>query len=107
MNSATMLEIFVSLSVQVTVLIGFTAWVTSRHAYRATADACWSMLHMSVLLLIAAAFMFPHMRWMTWADLQPSTDDGSRNQLSISAAMDLTGARRAFAGPRSLAGNMP
>jgi bla regulator protein BlaR1 len=74
MNGATVLETFVSLFVQVSLLIGFTAWITSRDRFRANADVCWSALHVAMLTLTVAAFVFPHVRWITWADLQPSQD---------------------------------
>jgi len=73
-TGTTTLEILASLFIQVTLLIGLTAWLTSRPRYRACADACWVSLHVTILLLTAAAFLFPHLRWITWADIQPSQD---------------------------------
>jgi beta-lactamase regulating signal transducer with metallopeptidase domain len=80
-----MLEIFVSLSVQITLVIGLTAWLTSRGPYRASADACWSMLHVGILLLTATAFMFPHVRWITWADFEPSSGHPALDSFTTTA----------------------
>ncbi len=72
MNYLSVVETFVSLSLQVAVLIGLTAWVARRRRFRGNADACWSALHVCILLLTAGAFLLPHLRFITWADLQPS-----------------------------------
>jgi bla regulator protein BlaR1 len=67
-----LLEVFASLSVQITLLIALTAWIVKRAAFRASADTCWSMMHVCVLLLTAGAFLLPHVRLMTVAEVQPS-----------------------------------
>ncbi len=72
MNYPSVLEALASLSIQVAVLIGLTAWVARRRRFGVDADTCWSTLHVCILLLTAAAFLLPHMRLITWADIQPS-----------------------------------
>ncbi len=72
MTSSTVLEAFVSLTVQVSLLIGVAAWFVRKQEFRASSDACWATLHISILALTCGAFFLPHFRLITWADLQPS-----------------------------------
>jgi beta-lactamase regulating signal transducer with metallopeptidase domain len=72
-TSLTILETFVSLWVQVTLLICLAAWVVRKQDVRAGADWCWAMLHVCILALTMAAFFLPHLRLITWADLYPAS----------------------------------
>jgi beta-lactamase regulating signal transducer with metallopeptidase domain len=65
------LEVFISLAVQVSLLIVLTAWLVNRTPFLSCADACWSMMHACILLMTAAAFLLPHIRLVTLADVQP------------------------------------
>jgi bla regulator protein blaR1 len=71
-NYLSILEVFVSLSVQVAAVIGVAALVARSSRSAADADACWSALHVCILLLTAAAFFLPHVRLITWADIEPN-----------------------------------
>jgi beta-lactamase regulating signal transducer with metallopeptidase domain len=71
-NPLVLLEIFISLSVQITLLIALTALIVKWSPFRACADTCWSMAHVCILLLTAAAFLLPHVRLVTVAEVQPS-----------------------------------
>ncbi|MFO0790768.1 MAG: M56 family metallopeptidase [Pirellulales bacterium] len=72
MNYLSIFEVLASLFVQVSVLIGLTAWITRHPRLRSDADACWSVAHVCILLLTAAAFFLPHVRWITWVGLTSS-----------------------------------
>lgn len=67
-----MLEIFLSLTAQVTFLIGVAAWFARRQQPGRNGDICWAALHVCILLVTAAAFFLPHVRLTTWADLHPA-----------------------------------
>ena len=69
MTSLSVLEAFVSLSVQVTLVTCLAAWFVRRHRNCADLDVCWTTLHAGILLLSVAAFSFPHLRLITWGDL--------------------------------------
>ncbi len=72
MTALSVLETIISLTVQVTLLIAFIAWATRKRVAAAECDSCWASLHVCLLLLTAAAFFLPHLRLITWADLEPS-----------------------------------
>lgn len=72
MNYSAILEVLTSLTIQVTLLIGVTASIARRPRFAAKADVCWSTLHVCILLLTLAALFFPHLRFLTWADFQPT-----------------------------------
>ncbi|HEX5472766.1 MAG TPA: M56 family metallopeptidase [Lacipirellulaceae bacterium] len=72
MTSAALLETFVSLTVQVSLLVGVAAWFVRKQEFRDSSDACWAMLHVCILALTCGAFFLPHIRVITWADLQPA-----------------------------------
>jgi beta-lactamase regulating signal transducer with metallopeptidase domain len=72
-TSLATLELFVSLVAQVTLLIGAAAWITRRQRDAANTDRFWAALHISILLVTAAAFFLPHLRLATWADFHPTT----------------------------------
>lgn len=74
MTPLTTLELFVSLVAQVTLMIGVVAYVARRHRGGANADFCWAALHVSILLITAAAFLLPHLRLATWADFHPTAN---------------------------------
>jgi bla regulator protein blaR1 len=71
MTSFMFLELFVSLTVQVTILIAVAAWVARRTEAGRNADFCWAALHVSILIVTIAAIFLPHLRLTTWADLNP------------------------------------
>lgn len=72
MTFSTVLETFVSLTVQVTLLIGVGAWFVRKQEFKASSDSCWATLHVCILALTCCAFFLPHLRLIKWADLQPS-----------------------------------
>ncbi|HVT28021.1 MAG TPA: M56 family metallopeptidase [Lacipirellulaceae bacterium] len=72
MTSSTVLEAFVSLTLQVSLLIGVAAWFVRKQEFRGSSDTCWAALHVCILALTCGAFFLPHLRLITWADLQPS-----------------------------------
>jgi bla regulator protein blaR1 len=72
MNTLMLFETFASLAVQVSLLIGLTAWAIRRRFLGANEDTCWASLHVCILLLTIAAFLFPHVRLVTWSDLDSS-----------------------------------
>ncbi len=84
MTPLVLLEVFASLSVQITLLIALTAWIVKRPPFRASADTCWSMMHVCILLLTAAAFLLPHVRLITVAQVQPSEDHPVLDMLATS-----------------------
>jgi bla regulator protein blaR1 len=71
MTSLCLLEMSLSLIVQVTLLIGIAAFILRRHQSGPNADSCWAVLHTCILLATAAAFFLPHPRLTVWADLHP------------------------------------
>lgn len=73
MTSVTVLETFVSLTVQVTLLICLAAWVVQRQDVCSGVDWCWATLHTCILALTVAAFL-PHLRLITWADVYPASN---------------------------------
>jgi beta-lactamase regulating signal transducer with metallopeptidase domain len=73
-TSLTVLETFVSLSVQVTLLICLATWVVRKQDVRSGIDWCWATLHVCILALTVAAFLLPHLRLITWADLYPASN---------------------------------
>ncbi len=72
MSPLVLLEVFLSLSVQIALLIVLTTWIVKSPPFRTSADTCWSMAHVCILLLTAAAFLLPHVRLITLAEVQPS-----------------------------------
>lgn len=72
MTSLSILETFLSLAVQVTLLIAVTALLARRQRDEQSADYYWAVLHASVLSVTAAAFCFPHLRLTVWGDLHPT-----------------------------------
>ena len=74
MTSVTVLETFVSLTVQVTLLICLAAWVVQRQDVCSGVDWCWATLHTCILALTVAAFFLPHLRLITWADVYPASN---------------------------------
>src|SRR3954469_24349609 len=72
MTSLSVLEMSLSLFVQVTLLIGVAAFVARRLQAGPNADCCWAVLHICILLVTAAAFFLPHLRLTVWADLYPA-----------------------------------
>jgi bla regulator protein blaR1 len=85
-TSLTVLETLISLTVQVTVLICVAAGVARRRHDQSDADCCWATLHASILVLTAAAFLLPHLRLITWADLDPAS-----TRTAISSVLSLVG----------------
>jgi len=83
-NSLTVLETLISLTVQVTLLICVAAWVARRQHDGSDADCCWATLHACILALTAAAFLLPHLRLITWADLDPAS-----NRIALYTALSL------------------
>lgn len=84
MTPLTTLELFASLAVQVSLLIGVAAWLARRQRDRSNTDRCWAALHISILVVTTAAFFLPHLRLATWADLNPeSTYPAGRTILQI------------------------
>lgn len=74
MTSLVILETFLSLSVQITLLIG-VAYLIARHWPAArNNDFCWAALHVCILLVTGSAFLLPHLRLTTWADLHPAAN---------------------------------
>jgi bla regulator protein BlaR1 len=71
-TSLSMLEVFLSLTAQVTFLIGVAAYFARRQQPGRNGDVCWAALHVCILLITAAAFFLPHVRLTTWADLHPA-----------------------------------
>jgi bla regulator protein blaR1 len=69
MSPLYVLELFASLSMQVTLLTCFAALFTQRNRNCADLDLCWAMLHAGILLLSIAGFSFPHLRIISWGDL--------------------------------------
>ena len=74
MNYHVVLETFASLTLQVTVLICVASWALRKKFLSADSDTCWAAVHVCILLLTVAAFFLPHLRWVTWADLDPGTN---------------------------------
>jgi beta-lactamase regulating signal transducer with metallopeptidase domain len=72
MTSLSVLEMSLSLFVQVTLLIGVAAFVARRLQAGPNSDCCWAVLHICILLVTAAAFFLPHLRLTVWADLHPA-----------------------------------
>jgi beta-lactamase regulating signal transducer with metallopeptidase domain len=85
-TSLSVLETLISLSVQVTVLICVAAGVARSRRDQQDADCCWATLHASILVLTAAAFLLPHLRLITWADLDPAS-----TRTAISSTLALAG----------------
>jgi bla regulator protein BlaR1 len=84
MTSLSALETFLSLALQVTLLISVAAFVASRQKAGRNADYCWAALHICILLATAAAFFLPHLRLTVWADLHPAENypsNGSKLQV--------------------------
>ncbi len=74
MNPLTTLELTLSLSVQVALLIGVAAYFARRRFASSNADLIWAAAHIAILLVTMAAFLLPHLRLATWADLHPTTN---------------------------------
>lgn len=55
-------ELFVSLSVQVTIVVGATAWIATRRKLEGEAHRVWAACHFLILALVALAMLFPHLR---------------------------------------------
>lgn len=72
MTALMFLELFLSLTVQVTILIGVGAWAARRTEAGRNADFCWASLHICILIVTAAALFLPHLRLTTWAELNPT-----------------------------------
>jgi beta-lactamase regulating signal transducer with metallopeptidase domain len=72
-TSAILFETLVSLTVQVALLAGVTAWIARQREFRRSSDSCWAAFHVCVLALTCCAFFLPHLRLITWSDLQPSS----------------------------------
>jgi len=72
MTPPVTLELWASLTVQVTLLIGVAAYVARRQQNSPSADRHWTALHICILLLTAAAWFLPHLRLSTWAALHPA-----------------------------------
>lgn len=72
MNYSAVFENLASLFVQVALLIGLTSWLARRPRFAAKADVCWSTMHVCILALTLAAFLLPHLRFLTWADFEPA-----------------------------------
>ncbi len=84
MTSLSILEIFLSLVFQVTLLIVVTAALVRRNPGERNADYYWAFLHASILLITAAAFLLPHLRLTVWGDLHPTENyppDGAALQV--------------------------
>ncbi len=79
MTSLIVLEIFVSLTVQVTLMICIAAWAVQRRKAGATCDWCWAALHLCIIALTAAAFLLPHLRLVTWSDVHPAPNSPLTN----------------------------
>lgn len=75
MSYPALLEVFASLTVQVTLLVGVAAWAIRRQRDKADADGPWAAVHGCILLLTAAAILLPHLRPVTMGDLRSSTSD--------------------------------
>jgi beta-lactamase regulating signal transducer with metallopeptidase domain len=71
-TSLSVLEMSLSLFVQVTLLIGVTSFIVRNRRSASDADSCWAVLHVCILLATAAAFFLPHLRIAVWADLHPT-----------------------------------
>src|SRR3954469_4237289 len=71
MSSLAILELFTSVFVQVTVVIGVAAFVSRRGRLGVDADRCWAMTHFGILLITVAALFGPHLRVTTWAAMHP------------------------------------
>lgn len=69
MSTSTLLEVFASLTVQVTLLICIAAFAICRRHDAADSDGPWAAVHGCILLFTAAAFLLPHLRPVTLADL--------------------------------------
>lgn len=85
MTSLTILEALVSLTAQVTLLIGLAAWLTRKQFLGPDADTCWASLHICILMLTAAAFFLPHLRLITWSDFKPSASLPAANATCLVA----------------------
>ncbi len=72
MNYPAVFEILASQFVQVALLIVVTNWLARRSRFAAKADVCWSTMHVCILALALAAFLLPHLRFLAWADFQPT-----------------------------------
>src|SRR5262245_20591107 len=71
MTSLIVFELLVSLTVQVTFLVGVAACLSRGRRARSNADHCWAALYICILLVTAAAFFLPHFRVATWTELKP------------------------------------
>jgi beta-lactamase regulating signal transducer with metallopeptidase domain len=74
MTSLGILENWLSLFLQVTLLIALAAVIARRQRFACNADGAWAMLHVAILLATLAAFFLPHFRLTVWADLHPTDD---------------------------------
>jgi bla regulator protein blaR1 len=74
MTLLAILEIFFSLTIQTTLLIGVAYVLVRRWPEARNNDFCWSAVHVCILLVTAAAFFLPHVRLTTWADLHPEAN---------------------------------
>jgi bla regulator protein blaR1 len=67
-NPAVFLEVFSSLTIQVTLMTAIVLW-TARHQWEGMgSDKTWKLLHAFILLMTVAAVVFPHLRPVTLAD---------------------------------------
>lgn len=69
MSWSTLLETLVSLTVQVALLISIAAVVVGRRRDAADSDLPWAAVHGCILLFTTTAFLLPHLRPVTLADL--------------------------------------
>lgn len=67
MTPATVLEVWVSLTLQVALMICVVGWAARRVNSGHGADLSWAALHVAILGLTAAAFLLPHLRPLTLA----------------------------------------
>jgi bla regulator protein BlaR1 len=65
------LELFTSLFVQVTLLLGVAAFVSRGRRLGVDADRCWAITHFAILLVTLAALFGPHLRVTSWASMHP------------------------------------
>jgi bla regulator protein blaR1 len=82
-TSLTFLETILSLTAQVTLLLVIVGLVTRGRQADGGADIYWAVGHVSILLLTAAAFLLPHVRLTTWADLHPAENYPSSGTLHL------------------------
>jgi len=82
MTSTAFFEYFASLSAQVTVVIGATAWIAARRKREGEAHRVWAACHFLILALVALAVLVPHLRLFPAGPISSYTEQAKTVSLS-------------------------